>query len=440
MASVTQFCIDASLLGTHLHLLCSSGSFAWSSTVPDGAYHLTGCIKPCHDRCMDTLLRLNAIELDLAVPVRFSTAMNLVMSSSSMVPPWQKVMPQAEHRAFMKRLVGAATEAMAKADRGYFEGTWVPGNVVLRSLQRANMDVEAMATASMLAPRNAYVLETFKPSKDGTAAPVTYNRFGTLTGRCTVASGPSILTLKKEHRSVIRSSYGARGKVMSIDFSSVEPRVALYEAGGKCDGEDLYTSIAADVGYQRDVVKAAVISELYGRSVWTLKQSLKEHRVEEMKGISVERIKAALGTDDLLRRIKDRFDTKGLLKRAKEQFIKDGYIVNHYGRKVKVDEPLDHVLVNYYMQSTAADVALLGFSELVSHMPSSVRPLYLIYDALIIDVPIEYVEQVMKVTSVAVPGFVQEFPLSINEICEDIGTDSGEEEITVNVHNTFEGQ
>ncbi len=401
---VVRFCIDSSLLGTQNNLLCDGSEFGWTSTVPDDAYHLSGFIKPLHDRCMDTLLELNNIKIDVSPPVRFSNAMNLVMSGSSISPPWQKVMPQQVHRAFMKRLVDAASVAMANVDRTYYEGTWVPENVVIRSLKPAMVDAGMVSSIVNEKVHNSYVVETFLPGKDGFAPIVTYDRFGTLTGRCTVASGPSIQTLKKEYRNIIKSVHGEKGRIVQMDFSSLEPRVLLYEAGRRCEDKDLYASIASDLGYERKAVKGAVISELYGSSKFALGKTL---------GIGGKEL------DSFVDRVSTYFNTGELLSRVKKQFFEIGRISNRYGRLINVDEPLDNVFINYYAQSSAADVALLGFSKIVTDLASEAprcRPLFLIYDALLLDVHEDDMKIIEKKTSVKVNGYVQRFPIKVEQL------------------------
>lgn len=402
--NVVSYCIDSSLLGTENNLLCSEGTFTWVPTVPDDVYHLSGEVKPLHDRCLDTVFALNGISIDLSPPKRFVTAMQLVMSGSSVSPPWQKVMPLTAHRAFMKHLVDSTVVAMAKADMTYYEGTWVPGNAVIRSLQPAKVNASMVSDLVASKVHNAYVIETFRPGKDGFAPRVSYDRFGTLTGRCTVSSGPSIQTLKKDYRNIIESVYGEKGRIVQLDFSSLEPRVLLYEAGRRCEDNDLYSSIASDLGYDRKSVKGAVISELYGSSKFTLGKTL---------GIEGKEL------DSFVERVATYFNTGELLQRVKKQFFETGRMVNRYGRLINVDEPLDNVFINYYAQSSAADVALLGFSKIVSELATEaprVRPLFLIYDALLLDVHEDDLAIVEKKTNVKVQGYVQRFPIKVETV------------------------
>lgn len=397
---MVSFCVDASLLGTDRHLVVSTEGYHWSILVPEATWHLSGNVKPESDWCLDTVLRLNSSKIDLQPPVRFSNAMALFQSGSSTVtlPPWQKVMPTAAHRAFVKGIIGQVAEVINKLPTDYYRNTWVPGNGAIRSLRPARID-EAMFQQLVAAKvGNVPIVKSFAPDYQGYAAPVTYDRFGTLTGRLTVKQGPGILTLKREYRNMLIPSDD--GCIVSLDFAALEVRLLLYEAGKSCLDPDLYSMIARDIGqYDRKAVKGAVISELYGSS---------KHALGKVLGIEGREL------DAFVKRIKSYFNTPELLKRIKTQFYETGHVINRYGRPVLIDDPLDHIFINYYAQSSGVDVTLLGFSQIVQRLAfeaPAVKPLYLLHDALILDVPSKHLDEVMSIKSVTVPGYVQSFPL-----------------------------
>lgn len=405
---MASFCVDAGVLGTDRHLVCSDTGFTWRMTVPDGVWHLTGTIKPQNDRCLDSLLRLAGVTVDLSPPVRFVNAATLVLSGSvleGLSPPWSRMIPREAHRAFTKGIIDAVVVAMAQAPAGYFCDTWVPGNVVLRSLVPAKVDRARWQDLLDAGVGNARVVETFRPGADGFAGRTDYDRFGTLTGRLTVTGGPGILTLKREHRNILVPSTPG-GRIVSIDFAALEARVLLYEAGRRCDDVDLYGSIAKELGggITRKAVKGAVICELYGSSKAALGEAL---------GIGGKEL------TDFVKRVRSYFNTAELLKRIKQQFVATGRIINRYGRPVSIDEPLSHIMINYYAQSTGADVALLGFSQVITRLVEQapeVRALYLLHDGMFLDVPENRLEQVMAIDHVYVPGYVQKFFLKV-EAC-----------------------
>lgn len=399
-----KFCIDSTVLGTVKHLLYDDGTYRWTSDVPSNTWHVSGKVKRTA-WCLDSLFQLGKIEVDVRPPSRFERSIEPFLSGSGYVDnvPWQMVMPSTEHKAFTKRIICSVVDSMERLPKDYFETVWRPGNKVLDSLQPAMIDVELWQSLIDANVGNVSTISTFRPNSVGYAKPVTYNRFGTLTGRLTVSSGPNILTLKKEYRNIIKPST-PDGKIMILDFAALEVRVLLYEAGKRCE-DDIYTMIAGSLGCDRQAAKAAVICELYGSSHWSLGEKL---------GIKGKEL------NSFIAKVKTLFRTSDLLERIKTDFIKSGKITNRFGRPVLIDDPLDHVMINYYAQSTGADVALVGFSTIVKKMEKEapgVRPLYVLHDGLFLDVPKEHIEYVNNIKTVKVKGYVQAFVLKSEYVC-----------------------
>jgi len=400
----TSFCIDLTVLGTEKHLLCKESGFVWLSTVPQNTWHLSGNIKQESDWCLDTVLRLAGKTIEISPPEKFVNSMKKFTEESDVLP-WQHLMPQSAHRAFMKNLVNSVVVAIDNIPMSYYRSCWVPGNGVIRSLKQATIDnVKWRAIIDACVPTMGTV-KTFRPDQYGLAEKIVYDRFGALTGRLTVTDGPNIMTLKKEYRDIIVPST-INGCIMCIDFAALEARVLLYEAGKRCEDPDLYGMIARELGkgVSRKAAKAAVISELYGSSKTALGKVL---------GLSGKELNV------FVKQVKTYFNTAELLKRVKKQFVETGKIVNRYGRHVVIDEPLDHIMINYYAQSTGADVALLGFSKIVNELSlraSNVKPLFLLHDGLFLDVPEEHIETILKIDSVNIDGYVQKFILKVEKL------------------------
>ena len=353
---------------------------------------------------MDTLFKLSGIKLDLSPPKSYENASVPFLSGSTFhsSPPWVRLMPKRAHRAFTEAIVKQVMVSIDGLLVNYWSDTWGPGQELLSLLEPAYIDKRLWDDLMEKGEGNIKALASFMPEHDGFALPVTYSRLATVTGRLTVIGGPQMLTLKKEHRSVVVPS--KTGHIVSIDFASLEPRILLYEAGKMCDGVDIYSELSKELDCDRKAAKGAVISELYGSSKWALGRAL------NLEGKEL---------DVFVKRVKQYFRTKELLERVKQQFIETGYIVNRYGRRVFIDEPLDNIMISYYGQSTGVDVALQGFLTIVKTMKvnaPSVRPLFVLHDALILDVPSEHVDYVKKMNSVTVKGYVQRFPLKCEVI------------------------
>jgi hypothetical protein len=403
---VPRLCIDQRVLGTDRHFVAVDGTYEWVTEVPPDTWWLSGHCKDSSDWCLDTAFRLGNIALPTEPPPRFTQAMSLMSGSLGNQPvPWAKVMPGVEHRAFAKNIISGSLAAMEKAPLDYYKTVWVPGNYVFRSLKPMAVNGGRWRELVAAGEGNVPAVKSFQPDDDGFASAICYNRFGTLTGRLIVDAGPQILTLKREHRDVIASRHGDQGKVFALDFAALEVRILLYEYGRKCEETDLYGMMARELQRDRKVVKGAVISMLYGMNDYVLGKHL---------GMEGKELKT------FLKQVKAYFRTNELLKRIKAQFIATGHLENRYGRHVKVDEPLDHVLINYYAQSTGVDVTMLGFSQVITRLeqtaPRSV-PVATLHDALLIDVHLDELPAVQQITDVRVKGYVQHFPLRLEPVC-----------------------
>ena len=398
---IDSLCIDSVLLGTEKNLVIDDG-YWWTTNVPASSWHLSGTCKLHSDRCLDTLLRLNNAVIDVSPPKRFVSAMSTLMLGSNMQVPWVQVMSERDHRAFMKNLINRLVEVFSTLSKDYYVNTWVPQAAVLRSLQPAKISKHRFEEVLVESGMNSRVVEGFRPGTDGYAMPITYDRFGTRTGRLTVESGPSILTVKKEYRDMITSAFPG-GKIAYVDFAALEVRILLYETGGHCDEVDIYTHISQQAfggSVSRKATKGAVISELYGSSKAALGAVL---------GIQGKEL------NEFVNRVKDFFQTTQLRKKIKDEFIKTGYITNRYGRKILIEDPLDHIFINSYAQSTGVDVSLLGFSSIVEQLQgySGIRPLFVLHDALLLDVSPDCFGILNEIKKVNVPGYEQVFPLKV---------------------------
>ena len=162
--------------------------------------------------------------------------------------------------------------------------------------------------------------------------------------------------------------------------------------------------VVEQLNRERKVVKGAVIAMLYGMSDYILGKHL---------GMGGKELKA------FLKQLKLYFRTDELLKRVKAQFIATGYLENRYGRRVLVDEPLDHILINYYAQSTGVDVTMMGFAQVIEQLEQSAPQTCAIgtlHDALFLDVHLDELPEVQKITDVRVKGYIQHFPLRLEAV------------------------
>lgn len=400
MLSVS-YCIDRTYLGSTENFCKNSEGFFWSDSKPRQSWLLTGNYKS-KSRCLDTLLTLRQIDLP-KIPDRYIAVMNQLVTGSNVQIPWQHVLPRSTYENYFKNTVKVIEDAFSELPFDYYETAWEKGSELLSRLKPAKIDVEAWNKFLDEANVNAAVLASFKPDPRGFADVPTYNRFGTRTGRLTVSDGPNILTVKREHRSILKSSF-SDGFVCSLDFRALEPRIVLAEAGCSSDAEDIYGELAEKIfgdRSNRDAVKVAVISELYGAAKESLRARL---------GISQTKI------DAFVRGINDFFKLDELRARLATQAA-SARIINRFGRPLQVDPEAKNLFVNTYAQSTGVDVAMIGFNKLIKELGSEgIRPLYVLHDALILDVRGDRLHDVSKLQSINIPLYDVAFPIKFEKL------------------------
>lgn len=91
-----------------------------------------------------------------------------------------------------------------------------------------------------------------------------------------------------------------------------------------------------------------------------------------------------------------------------------GRIINRFGRPLQVDPEAKNLFVNTYVQSTGVDVAMIGFNSIIEKLgKEGVRPLFVLHDALILDVKSDRKGDIEKITSIKIPSYELDFPLKL---------------------------
>jgi hypothetical protein len=293
--------------------------------------------------------------------------------------PWHLTMPEKAYKSFQGHLEIYERE-LSGLDLSYYNDTYLPTGKVFEYLKPAKIN-KTKYEQYCLVDSTGHI-RSFEPDKNGFAARVEYDRVATLTGRLKTVAGPTLLHLPKVYRGVLESRWSNAGAIVSFDYKSLEPRVLLSTCGTQpIEGEeDIYSTIkeqlfAKNPEVNREVVKRIVLSELYGASIDSLRQ----------------RIPNVQDLEEAVEQISGWFQLKSLRSRLTEEWNGTGnrWITNYYGRRVKTETA--HTLINHYVQSTAVDVALLGFLNILSYLEElgrleDVVPLFVLHDALIFDV------------------------------------------------------
>ena len=225
-----------------------------------------------------------------------------------------------------------------------------------------------------------------------------YDNFSSSTGRMSIKSGPKILNLNRQHRHVFKSRWGDEGSLLGIDFTSLEPRVIMSLLGEDVSSTDIYTLIASKAGLHsldRDTIKLMILSILYGM---TRKNFIVKFIMTQDPDVSYDRIGEVIGV-------------KKILEKIRREMSGDTF-KNHYGRPLKCDQNL---MINYFTQSSAVDVACDGFLNLVEENGDAVTPVFLIHDELVIDIHNRDREQIDEYcrNGIRIPSLETSFPVKV---------------------------
>lgn len=354
---------------------------------------------------INELFLLNKIKINPRPPQKYRNALKSVGINSMGSVPWRYILPLSHYKRYCHRVASDISKHFKKLDKDYYTNTFKPSGSILKCLKRAHIDkkkyLEFARSEVNAAPLS--VLESFEPLDDGLSRPIQYDRYSSKTGRLTVKSGPNIMILKKGYRNILKSSF-KNGKIIQLDYSSFEARLALGLAGRKTDLIDVYTYISDALfggTLKRDACKTMVLGVLFGMGV---------EAMAKLAGIDKNFAKTAK------KKIKDYFNFKKTVQPLIETAENHGSIKNFYGRKIMADSLLPGKLFNLLVQSTGVDASLLGFSAFIKAALENqleVRPLFVLHDALILDCPeasIQKLDSAIKCAEV-IKGFEINFPI-----------------------------
>lgn len=372
----------------------------------------------------DTLRKLYLLPDPPAPPRSFQDAFKSIRTDlvGSRVP-WQFALPQKAYRSFCEEQENYQTNFLSKLDLSYYQNVYLPTEELFTFLRPAKITTDMALFERFAEEDTAGHVQTFRPGSDGfTRHAPDYSRTKSVTGRLTTSSnGPRILNLQKDHRKILVSRFHQdTGLVVALDFKSLEPKVLLHatdqlvehnqeERGEGEENIDIYQSLLntvlenrSDLQSQlgRDDMKQLVVSELYGAGLARLQAMLP-------KSLSHRDV------DWLSWLVKEYFRTDILLERLTSEWIKNDckYILNGYGRPVATVS--NNLLINHYVQSTAVDVAMIGFLSIVKYLEAisaleRVVPLYLVHDAIVFDVHVDalpLVYSMAKIGACDIPSF-----------------------------------
>jgi len=350
--------ISSQALGSPKHMQLIDDRVVWSNDYGDS--WVIG--DSSAGRSVESLMETLSINPPHVIPEEFERSMDGIARGRI---PWPLIVPQrvlGEHARSISSDIDDALERL-----GPYSEILASSRRVLSQLRPCRIDLAAMRVEQGRSSSTA--LDSFEPGPDFMCQPPIYSH-ATATGRLTVKSGPRILTLQKEHRRILSSRFDG-GRVMQVDFVSLEPRVLRLIAEGSAP-IDIYSDVADRLGgaANRRQVKLATLKMLYG--------SGRAGITEDVGNISSRAIK----------QIEDYFGLPRLRAKLQSDLGRSGEIRSMWGRPLP-EATETHLLVSHFTQSTAVDVALGGFGDLLERITSEdldVVPCYVLHDALLLDV------------------------------------------------------
>lgn len=402
----------SSSIGSSFDFIASTEENEIRKILPENEEDTSDCLFVPSKEYFE-ITKLFGLEYRSFPPERFVKACNSIAYNSENLP-WQFILPKEIYKTELKIYIQSVLNDLQGIDINYYTNSFKKQNIVLDNLERAAIDLQRfeaiMNSANDEGASNVKtILKSFGPDKlhNGIwfAALPEYERLGTVTGRLRINKGPNILLLKKEYRQVLKSRWGKDGNIFYLDFKSLEPRTLLSL---KNDGVNIpidpYTYVAKKIGLDeqkdRNAVKTAIISMMYGAGDKELKKQI---------GSLVSY------PDDFIASVKEQFGVESLREQLKEQYENNGstFIKNLYDRPIFGSGIAPYVLVNYFIQSTAVDIALFGFSKIVEKIIQAkatkmICPIFILHDALILDVHKDaqvFLPKLAKLGSTGIPKF-----------------------------------
>ena len=254
----------------------------------------------------------------------------------------------------------ARLKAAVSENNSYFSH-WLKIRAFLDSLQEFDVDVKKLN--NVVGKKRIRTLSSQKCVRPS------FTTANTTTGRLTITSGPNFLVLPKEARKCILRRY-SESTIYSIDFTSLEPRVSLWASDRAITEQDVYRNVMNMCKIEdRDVAKLATLSALYGAGVNRLAGMVDSRQLAK----------------DILTRVSNYFGVKKL-RAELDEAAANNCVKNFFGRPLYDATKNPRLRVNHFIQSTAAEMALVLFAELCAKH-NGIRPLLVIHDALIVEVP-----------------------------------------------------
>ena len=378
-----MICVNSRCIGTSRHLMMdSAGAFLWVDECSGNSW--TWGFEDSDKRIEDISEMFRTPVQDL-IPQAQKDAINIVLPNLSMNVPWNYVLGKHEFNTRLKSFLNNLFQFIQAVEDSGYRDTYFITRKFLKSLSGGLIDEPKLHQYLQCEtnPTILSILNSFKPTESGNTRTIEYNLTSTSTGRSIVKKGPRILTLPVKYRDIL--SHTPQHTLVQLDFISLEPRVALYLTGNNSNASDIY-------GYINDTLFSGKLN----------RPQMKIATLCALYGVSALRLKKIMGGNDsnmIIKKIKDFFSVVSQVTEMKKHLTKTNFLQNFFGRPLFFENTSDHLLFSHFIQSTAVDVAMLGFCELQRIMSSEgifMKPIFVIHDALILEIKNQSIDKVKE--------------------------------------------
>ena len=345
---------------TSSNLVYDKGAFKWCTDIPDNAI-----ISDEGVRSLEEIAAVFGKNIEPLIPSNYLNSANKL----SVNPPWSLYIGNQKFKMMIQDYVNQYDELIKTKDQAMLNAH-AKISCFIDSLQPAEYCL------SLLKEEHKHITSHIEPYlTSGILDKPIYTRNKTKTGRLSVIKGPNVLTMHSSLRSGIKNGY-------CCDFVSIEPNVLLVSQGRE-PRIDIYEHMRKELFTKetsRAKVKIATMAALYGTG----------------------------RKDKFATKVSDFFDLDNVIKKLEAE-VRDDKIENMYGRVINLDGAKDNHLLALWLQSSAADAALLGFynfSKLVSIVPH-----WIIHDGLIFI----YKQNAKKINTLDV-GLQYELPIKVEKL------------------------
>jgi hypothetical protein len=397
-----EFYISKNMLGTPKSLVHSSdGTFKWEDN-PKSDYAIGDTEALISISEISKLLKVD-VDLEVGSQKQKKAFAELGLNEHEIA--WAAALSPQIFYSRLRSIAEEVKKIICAYDNTEYGQTYKECKEFLRSLSRASVNVEKIHSYIENCKSGPSVISSLKsflpPKGESYASKAVYSQTSTSTGRLVVNSGPSILTLPARNRDILKSSMG--GKIFQVDFVSLEPRVMRY-VNNQDAPDDIYNDIKDKLfnsEIDRKVVKLATLSALYGSS----------HRaISEITGNKES-------SKNVIRRVRQYFDVDRMERGLMRILHEEKQIANYYGRPLRIEDPRPNILISHYVQSTAVDTALIGFSRLMKDLTLlKIVPIYVIHDAVVVDVPMDSIEEFHKICNVGIQLPLGQFKFDVTQL------------------------